>query len=135
MLFRSYYIGQTITWQSASWAYHPFNANGLVAGTAGSDVGLSIDIPATGAAVQAFDDALTNNRLCQVLLYEFSTLLSQTLPQASQLLIGSYVGEVIGISGSFAELQISLGSSLAPVGAQVPPRKYSSILIGAPIQI
>lgn len=133
--WQSYYIGQTVTWQTASWAYHPFNADGLIGGTAGSDVGVSIDIPATGAAVEAFNDALSNNRLCQLLMYEFSTALTQTGPQATQLLIGSYVGEVIGISGSFAQLQISLGSSLAPVGAQVPPRKFTSALIGAPIRI
>lgn len=133
--WQSYYIGSTITWQSASWSYHPFNADGLIGGTAGSDVGVSIEIPATTAAVDAFNDALSNNRLCQLLIYEFNSSLSQTVPQSGQYLIGSYVGEVIGISGSFALLQIALGSSLAPVGAQVPPRKFSSALIGAPIRI
>jgi len=133
--WQSYYIGQTVTWQAASWSYHPFNADGLIGGTSGSDVGVSIDVPATSVAVQAFTDALSNNYLCQLLIYEFNSLRQQSGPPASQLLIGSYVGEVTGINGSFSLLQVQLGSSLAPVGAQTPPRKYTNYLVGAPIRL
>jgi hypothetical protein len=57
------------------------------------------------------------------------------MPQSSQALIASFVGEIIGIGGSFTELTIELGSSLAPVGAQAPPRNFTSILIGAPLRL
>ena len=33
--FQSYYIGQAVTWESASWSYHPFAANGMIGGTPG----------------------------------------------------------------------------------------------------
>lgn len=133
--WQSYYVNQTVTWQSASWEYFPFKFNGLIGGTPGGDTGATIDLPATEDAVTAFTGALSNNYLCQLLLYEFNTSLSQSVPQASQYLIGSFTGEVTGISGSFALLRVNLGSSLAPVGAQVPPRKFNSTLIGAPIKI
>ncbi len=133
--WQGYYVNQTITWQNASWRYHPFTANGLIGGTAGTDVGVSIDVPATSTAVALFEAALGYNRLCELRMYEFDTRLSQAIPQSTQDLIGIYVGEVISISGSFASLTVGLGSSLAPVGAQVPPRKYTNILIGAPIRL
>lgn len=133
--WQSYYIGTTVTWQSNSWTYHPFNADGMIGGTSGSDVGVSIEVPATSTAVQVFTDALSNNRLCQLLIYEFNSSRQQTSPPSNQLLIGSYVGEVTGINGSFSLLQVQLGSSLAPVGAQTPPRKYTNYLVGAPIRL
>jgi hypothetical protein len=133
--WQGYYVNQTITWQNASWNYHPFTANGLIGGTAGTDVGVTIDVPATSTAVAAFENALNLNRLCEVRIYEFDTRLTQAAPQATQALIGIFVGEVISLGGSFASLTVSLGSSLAPVGAQVPPRKYTNILIGAPLRL
>jgi hypothetical protein len=133
--WQSYYVNQTVTWQSASWSYQPFVVNGLVAGSSGSGAGISVTIPATTLAVDVFSQALTANRLCEVRAYEFDSLLIQSMPQSSQALIASFVGEIIGIGGSFTELTIELGSSLAPVGAQAPPRNFTSILIGAPLRL
>ena len=82
-----------------------------------------------------FHTAISENYLCEIKLYEFDSRLSQSAPQSGQLLIGSYIGEVVGISGSFIEYDVSIGSSLAPVGAQVPPRSFSSRLVGNPIKL
>lgn len=133
--WQSYYVGQTVTLDSQSWSYHPFVANGLIGGTAGTDAGITIEVPATSAAVAAFQSALDLNRLCEINLYEFDSRLSQAAPQAAQLTIGTFVGEVISIGGSFSLFQIRLGSSLAPVGAQAPPRKFTTELIGAPLRL
>lgn len=73
--------------------------------------------------------------LCELKVYEFDSRLSQTAPQVGQVLIVNFVGEVVAVDGSFTALTIQLGSSLAPVGAQVPPRKFGSKLIGAPIRL
>lgn len=133
--WQSYYINQTIAWDSATWSYNPFSVNGLlsVSGSSGSDV--SITVPATTLAVDLFRTALDNNRLCEVQVYDFDSSLSQEAPQSSQTRIAIFVGEVIGISGSFTELNVSLGPSLAPVGAQVPPRNYTTSLVGAPLRL
>lgn len=133
--WQNYYIGQDVTLDAATWNYQPFVANGLIGGTAGSDVGVTIDIPATALAVSVFEAGLDNGHLCELKIYEFDTRLTNAAPQAGQLLIGSYVGEIIEVSGSFSLLTIGLGSSLAPTGAQAPPRKFNSILIGAPIRL
>jgi hypothetical protein len=133
--WQNYYVNQTVTWDSQSWAYYPFVTDGFIGGTTGTQTGSSIEVPATTEAVNLFSDALSNNWLCEVRFYEFPTALSQSQPQAGQLLIGNIVGEVIGVSGTFTLLTIELGSSLAPVGAQVPPRKFTNTLIGAPLRL
>jgi hypothetical protein len=133
--WQNYYVGQTVTWDTASWVYQSFVANGFIGGSAGTDVGVTVDVPATGTAVSAFESALNQNRLCELRLYEFDSSLGQAGPQSGQLLIGVYVGEIIGINGSFSQLTVSLGSSLAPVGAQVPPRKFTNAMIGAPLRL
>jgi hypothetical protein len=132
--WQGYYVGQTITLESQQWRYYPFVANGLIGGSAGNDEGVTVTVPATSIAVQLFEEALTLNQLVEVRVFEFDTRLSQAQPQTTQQLIGAFVGEVIGIGGSFGSLDVGLGSSLAPVGAQAPPRKYTSTLIGVPLR-
>lgn len=133
--WQNWYVGQSITWDAATWTYQPFVANGMIGGTPGTDVGVSIDLPATELVVNLIDDAINDNYLCELRLYEFDTRLGNSAPQTAQRLIGTYVGEVIGAKGSFSLLNVSLGSSLAPTGAQAPPRKFTSLLIGAPIRL
>lgn len=133
--WQNYYVNQTVTWDTASWNYQPFIVNGLIGGSPGSDVGLTIDAPATALVVGAFETALANAYLCEIELYEFDASLSNSTPQAGQLLIGAFVGESITLKGSFSLLTLGLGSSLSPTGAQAPPRKYTNILVGAPLRM
>ena len=132
---QNYYVNETVTWDSAQWVYQPFVVNGYIGGTPGADVGITIDVPCTERLLQAFKDALNFNRLCEIKLYEFDTRLTNAEPQAGQILIGTYVGEVVSMGGSFSLLTVRLGSTLAPVGAQVPPRNFSNYLIGTPIRL
>jgi hypothetical protein len=133
--WQGYYVNTTVTWDGASWDYQPFVVNGLIGGTPGTDVGMTIQAPATERILRAFHNAINFNLLVEVKLYEFDTRLSNAAPQATQQLIGSYVGEAISMGGSFTLIELRLGSTLAPVGAQVPPRKFNNRLIGVPIRM
>lgn len=133
--WQNFYFNQTITWEDVPWFYHPFTVNALIGTATQAEAGITVSVPADIRAVQAFGAALDYNWLCLIKMYEFDSRLSLAAPQADQLLIGSFIGEVIGISGTFTELEVSIGSSLAPVGAQVPPRTFSSRLVGNPIKL
>lgn len=133
--WQNFYVNQTVTLSSASWSYFPFTADGMTAGAPGTEADLSLQMPATTTAVDAFSAAISNNRLLELKVYEFDSRLSQTAPQAGQILIASLVAEVVAVSGTLTTLTIKLGSGLAPVGAQVPPRKFTNKLIGAPIRL
>jgi len=106
--WQQYYVNQTITLDAASWTFNPFSANGIVGSSASGGNSISVTAPATTSVVDAFTAAIANNRLCE---------------------------EVTGMGGSFTGISIELGSSLSPVGAQVPPRKFTSYLIGSPLRI
>jgi hypothetical protein len=133
--WQSYYVNTSVTWESAAWSYQPFDADGITAGEVQSESSISVTLPATTNVMQVVLQALNEARLAELRLYEFDTILGNSTPQAGQTLIASYLGEVVGVSGSFTSIQMQLGSSISPVGAQVPPRKFTTKLIGAPCQL
>ena len=133
--WQAYYVNTSVTWESASWSYQSFDADGITAGEVQSESSISVTLPATTNVMEVVLQALDEARLAELRLYEFDTLLNNSTPQTGQTLIASYLGEVVGVSGSFTSIQMELGSSLSPVGAQVPPRTFSTRLIGAPCKL
>jgi hypothetical protein len=133
--WQAYYVNTSVTWESASWSYQPFDADGITAGEVQSESSISVTLPATTNVMEVVLQALDEARLAELRLYEFDTIQGNSTPQAGQTLIASYLGEVVGVSGSFTSIQMQLGSSLSPVGAQVPPRTFSTRLIGAPCKL
>tara|TARA_R100000655_G_scaffold44_2_gene227 strand:- start:3502 stop:3966 length:465 start_codon:yes stop_codon:yes gene_type:complete len=133
--WQSYYVNQSVTHDSATWTYFPFVANGLMASSASGSGGISIEVPATKAAIDAFTPAVSRGYLCEVKVYEFDSRKENDAPQGSQTTIVNFVGECVGMSGTFTSLTIDLGSSLAPVGSQTPPRRFTTYQVGAPIRL
>jgi hypothetical protein len=133
--WQSYYVNTSVSYGGAVWAYQPFDADGITAGEVQSESSISVRLPATTNAIEVALQALDEARLAELQLYEFDTLLGNSTPQAGQTLIASYLGEVVGVSGSFTLIEMELGSSLAPIGAQVPPRKFTSKLTGSPCKL
>lgn len=133
--WQSYYVNTSVSWESATWAYQPFDADGITAGDVESEASINITLPATTNVIEAVLTALDQARLVELRMYEFDTILGNSTPQAGQTLIATYIGEVVNASGSFTSITMELGSSLSPVGAQVPPRKFNTRLIGAPCKL
>jgi hypothetical protein len=133
--WQNYYVNSTVTFDSATWAFLGFDVDGFTAGQTGDEGGISVTLPATAFIIATVEDALRNARLVELTMYEFDTLLGNDAPQAAQVEIASYVGEVVGAGGPFELISLELGSSLSPVGAQMPPRKYTSRLIGVPVKL
>lgn len=133
--WQSYYVNTSVPWESATWDYQPFDADGITAGEVQSESSISIRLPATTTVLEGALQALDEARLAELRLYEFDTILGNSAPQSGQVLIASYVGEVVGVQGGFTSIEMQLGSSLSPVGAQVPPRTFSTRLIGSPCKL
>lgn len=133
--WQSYYADSTVTWAGAEWTYQPFNADGIIAGDVQSESSLTIGMPATSITLPALRTALQRGHLAEIRQYEFDPQLGNDAPQESQLLLATYTGEVIGLKSRFTWVEVDIGSALAPVGIQVPPRTMSSQLIGVPCQL
>lgn len=133
--WQSYYPGGNVTYDGASWFYVPFTCNGISAGVVSGEANLSITAIATAIVVAAFQQAITVGHLCTVSFYEFDSDAGNDLPQATQTLLAAVTGQVVGGSASATAITIQLGSALAPVGAQVPPRTATTALIGVGCQL
>jgi hypothetical protein len=128
--WQSYYGNAAVTWDSHSWIYVAFIAEGFTAGLSGEESDVSISAPASQLVVEAFDLARKDGHLAELKIYEFNPAINNNTPQDGQTLIGSYVGQVIGGNAGLTRLTLQLGSALATVGAQLPPRKFTTAMMG-----
>ena len=134
-LWQSYYVNSTISLSSKSWSYFPFTCDGLMSSSAGSGNKVSMTCPATSTAISALTEALNNEYLVELKVYEFDSRLSNNVPQSGQSLIINFLGVITSMSGSFETLKVNIGSSISTVGASVPPRQFTTALIGNPIKL
>lgn len=133
--WQNYYVGAAATWSGANWDWLPFEVQGLSEGQSGDEGGLSVTLPATAAVMADVQLAVRDGWLAEVSVYEFDILLGNTSPQPGQVLVASALGEVVGAGGSFESIRLEIGSALSPLGAQVPPRTFTTRLIGPPCKL
>jgi hypothetical protein len=127
--WHSYWPG-SVEWDGAIWEYQPFVADGFTDGLTGSESSLEVTAPGTTRIVAAFNDAILRGLFAQVSLYQFDTVNGNDAPQEEQTLIGQFTGQVVGGGGTLTNVSIELGSALSPVGAQFPPRTFTTAIMG-----
>lgn len=132
--WQSYYANTSVTWSGAKWLYVPFMADGITAGISGDESNVTVSAAATSMVLEAFETAIREARLIDLSIYEFDVLEGNDAPQASQQLVAAYTGQVVGGSGRLTSLTLQLGSALSPVGVQVPPRKFTTAIMGQGIR-
>jgi hypothetical protein len=129
--WQSYYVGQTIN----SYTHLPFKTGGLIINQAGDQSSLNITLPATPEVVSIVDAAVDGGYLVRVELYQFDPDVAYSAPPSGQTLISAFTGEIIGGGEDRTTVTLELGSSLSPIGAQIPPLKYTTALVGEPCRL
>ena len=131
------YINSTVAWAGGSWSFLDFDCDGLIDGADSDEGGLSVTLPATPEAIAEVEAALALTRLVELSVYEFDELQpgATIAPLPDQVLVASHIGEVVGASGVMESLTIEIGTSLTPIGAQIPPRMFTSRLVGVPCKL
>ena len=132
---QNFYPARTVSWQDQPWSYVPFMADGIVAGDLSAEGSMTVGMPATAVVLQALKTALRYGDLVEIRQYEFDRQAATDEPPSGQLLVASYLGEVVGLSSRFTWMEVQLGSALSPIGVQIPPRTMTSQLIGVPCQL
>lgn len=89
-----------------------------------------ITAPAIDIVINAFESAIRYGHLAELSIYQFDSYVDNNIPQASQTLIGRSTGQVVGGTGNLTNIAIQLGNAISPVGAQIPPRKMTTAIIG-----
>lgn len=135
-------IGTASKWQSYfrdtapdGFVFTELRTGGIVATQEGDQAEMTVTLPATPTIVAAVYEAISAARLVQVTFWEFDPSLGDEEPNGSEEIVSRFTGEVIGGSSDFYSITIRLGSSLASIGAQVPPRRFTTDLIGTPCRL
>lgn len=128
--WQSYYATGSVSWDGQTWAYVPFAADGFTAGINVDDADISVTAPATRPVVRAFEQAIRQSLLIRLEIYQFDPTIGNNAPQEEQELLAQYIGQVAGGSSGLTSITVQLGSALAPVGSQIPPRKLTTYIMG-----
>lgn len=128
--WQSYYGGISVSFDSKSWVYVPFNADGFTAGSSGEETAINVLAPALPLVVDAFAVALSQGRFCELSNYQFDATANNDTPQAGQILTARFIGQVVGGAASITALTLQIGSALSPVGVQIPPRRLTTEIMG-----
>lgn len=123
--YQNYWPGQTVN----GYTHFPFTTEGIVADSTGGQANFSVVLPATHEAVTLLEAGIANNYLGRIQIYQFDPPANNTLPSV-RTLVAQFDGEFIAGQTTQTAVTLTLGSSLDPVGAQVPPRKFTSTLVG-----
>jgi hypothetical protein len=132
--WQSYWVYKPVQFAGSFWGWQAFDAGGIVAGDVAAEGSITISAPITSFTAAALRRALLSGSLVEIRQYEFDPQLAEDGPP-DMALVGSYVGEVVGMSGTQNLLTIEIGSALSPIGVQLPPRSMTSQLIGVPCQL
>jgi hypothetical protein len=124
------YYSSSVEWENVIWQGVSFAANGMTDGGNGDEADIGITAPAGTLVMRAFEDAILAGHMAELRVYQFDTLADNTGPVGGQDLIGYYTGQVVGGSATLTEAKIQLGMSLSPIGEQVPPRKFTTAIMG-----
>lgn len=128
--YQSYWPNQTVD----NHTFYPFNVNAIISNATGGQQSLSVDFATSGTIIDLVETGLANGYFVELSFYHFTPTASGAPPTAKTL-FASYIGELISASQNEALISIQVGSSLNPVEAQAPPRKFTTTLIGEPPKI
>lgn len=128
--YQNYWPDQTVD----SHTFYPFNTNAIVSNATGGQQSLSIDFAASNDIVSLIEAGLSNGYFVELSFYQFTPTVTGAPPTAKTL-FASYIGELISASQNELSISVQIGSSLNPVEAQAPPRKFTTTLIGEPPKI
>jgi hypothetical protein len=124
--YQNYWVGQAVNGAG----FYPFVCDGFLAAATSAQDSVQVTLPLTAETVAWLEDGLANAWLVAIKLYQFDPTLPGVPPPLT--LVTEYHGEVLSGRRNASQLSIEVGSSLSPVIAQVPPRKYTTTLVGEP---
>ena len=130
---QNYYQGVPITNAGVPHQYLDFRLGDITADRSADFSSLTVTLPAITSAVEVIEQGIANGHLAQLTIYRFTAETGPTSPPAGQTVLWSFIGEVVGGGSDFdSTVTMELGSALAPLGSQVPPRRFTSDLVGTP---
>ena len=125
--WQSYWLDRTVDGHAPM----PFTLANIISAAAAGAQSASVTLPFTPETLSVMETALASGHLVTLQLYQFDPPVDGSLP-GSKTLMAEFHGEAVAGSADASSATIEVGSSLDPIGAQAPPRKFTTALIGTP---
>lgn len=136
MALQNYYINGSITVSGDDYQFLDFSIGEVSSTVTADSSSLQITLPALTTVVLEIENALATGLLARLLIYRFEADEAPDSPPEGQTTLIDFIGEVVNASSPFdSRITMELGSALAPIGSQVPPRRFTSALIGVPARL
>lgn len=164
MKFQSYWVNQTVDIQFnyPPFDVHyfcdflPFDSGVIVTTNTGDSETLDVDLPASASIIGLVEKAMRDRQMWTVWIFQFEALSKGTLqptggewngrelyeggivsldPPGDLTLLAAFSGYIQEASIQGTTIAVQLGSTLSPVGSQVPPRKFTTARVGAPMRL
>ena len=150
--FQSFWIDKRVVLPSSSttFDYQPFDTGVIVTTNTGDNQQLDLSLPGSHYWHRLVEQALEQGHVWTTTIYEFESLLfpeptfistdepglnRYQLDETKLGVMAQFFGEVVSATSDSDAISLQLGSSLSPVGAQVPPRRFLSSIIGTPLRL
>lgn len=117
-----------------SFSFAVFEIGSMESSISGSDVSTSISFGYTASIRSTLMTAADNAYLVEISLYSF-TPTADGSPPVSKTLLAQHIGQAMNVADNGASLDLSVGDALSPSRPQVPPRVYTTALVGVPCQL
>jgi hypothetical protein len=133
---QNYYLTGSVLADGVEYQFLDFSASGMTSSTNADSSTTQVTLPALTTVILQTEQALAQGWLARLRIYRFEADAGPTSPPSGQTTMVDIIGEVTGAaSPSDAIMTLEIGSALAPIGAQIPPRRFTSALVGVPARL
>ena len=124
--WQNYWINETVDGH----AFAPFNVAGLISKVSSGAESVEIQFPATSDNATMIELGMQLYYIATIEQYQFLPPVSGV--PSSKTKIGFFTGEFQSAEFSAALLALSIGANLDSTETQVPPRNFTTVMVGFP---
>lgn len=128
--WQNFWVNATVD----SHSFFAFDGGAIFSRITPSSDTLSIVFPISNTSLSLLENGLALRYLATLDLYQFVPN-SDGTPPSVKTKIASYTGEFSSATVTESTVALEIGTNLDPTEAQVPPRKFTTSLIGQPPKV
>jgi hypothetical protein len=128
--WQNFWVNATVD----SHAFFAFDGGAIFSRITPSSDSLDITFPASNTSLSLIENGLALRYLATLDLYQFAPTADGTAPSIKTK-IASYTGEFSSATVNDLTVTLQIGTNLDPTEAQVPPRKFTTSLVGQPPKV
>lgn len=136
LALQNYYMNGNVAINGDIYQFLDFSIGDVTSSISADTSNMQITLPALTTVVLQIELALAQGLLGRLVVYRFEADAAPNSPPAGQTVLIDVIGEAANANSRFdSSITLELGSALAPIGSQVPPRRFTSELVGVPARL